>query len=393
MKKSSTNANKSQQADKSQPVGGLTERIYYPIINDFNGGYNNCLRFLHHRIMAKVGSVSYLLDKWEKFPTSTEQSVELAKKWSASFQKRDDFKNFKVIIFFNWHNKIIKIQVKLRENQENQVQPNQDNSEEEIEAEEADNKDQDIDDAQHSQNAQQPEHDTKEEITLIMNNQNMNDVTIQTSANQTNQSIPAIPAIPAIPVIPSEKQNKLIKTIKKGIIESIVNSTNDNKIENIINDFVQQIKQEIKKEIMQEIMDMVIKEINIFKDDFLKELQHITTNTSKLEVKKSDVKKEDKIKSPIVIKEAQIQNSQIQDSAILSIQNPIKSSDMGSKYEYNNARYSASSYGFRGKNFGQNSNFTQHTQHTQHTQAATSKTTFRTSSPYLNALLKLQNDE
>ena len=112
--------NISQQAEASQPVGA--EKVYYrPINSTFDGGFNNCLSFLHHHVMAKIGSISYRMNIWKLFPQEKEQCKELAIKWAASFQKRPDFADKIVVIFFVIAAKIIKIEVK----DKNQMDANQ----------------------------------------------------------------------------------------------------------------------------------------------------------------------------------------------------------------------------------------------------------------------------
>lgn len=83
--------------------------------NNFNGGYNNCLAFLHHHVRGMTGVVKYEFNSWTKFPTSVEQAKELAIKWSKSFEKRKDFSNKKVIIFFHLQMKTIRIAVSDKE--------------------------------------------------------------------------------------------------------------------------------------------------------------------------------------------------------------------------------------------------------------------------------------
>lgn len=78
----------------------------------FTGGYNNCLGFLHHSVKPIVGVVKYDFSTWALFPTTINQSRELALKWSNSFEKRKDFVNKSVIIFFHLQMKTIRIEVK-----------------------------------------------------------------------------------------------------------------------------------------------------------------------------------------------------------------------------------------------------------------------------------------
>ena len=67
------------------------KKYYNPIKTTFNGGFNNCLSFLHHRVLPKIGTISYQMDDWELFPMNKDQCKELAIKWAGSFQKREDF--------------------------------------------------------------------------------------------------------------------------------------------------------------------------------------------------------------------------------------------------------------------------------------------------------------
>ena len=78
----------------------------------FTGGYNNCLGFLHHSVKPIVGVVKYDFSTWTLFPTTIAQSRELSLKWSNSFEKRKDFVNKSVIIFFHLQMKTIRIEVK-----------------------------------------------------------------------------------------------------------------------------------------------------------------------------------------------------------------------------------------------------------------------------------------
>ena len=89
----------------------------------FTGGYNNCLRLLHHSVKPIIGVVKYDFTTWHLFPTTIAQSKELALKWSSSFEKRKDFANKSVIIFFHIQMKTIRIEVKeKKEKKENYEQ-------------------------------------------------------------------------------------------------------------------------------------------------------------------------------------------------------------------------------------------------------------------------------
>ena len=80
----------------------------------FGGGYNNCLGFLHRSVKPIVGIVKYDFSTWALFPTTVAQCRELALKWSNSFEKRKDFANKSVIIFFHIQMKTIRVEVKER---------------------------------------------------------------------------------------------------------------------------------------------------------------------------------------------------------------------------------------------------------------------------------------
>ena len=82
------------------------------IVYGFNGGYNNCLNYIHHHIKPMIGVVKFDFSDWQLFPTSVKQAKELAQKWSDSIEKRKDFQNKIVIIFFHLELKTIRIQVK-----------------------------------------------------------------------------------------------------------------------------------------------------------------------------------------------------------------------------------------------------------------------------------------
>jgi hypothetical protein len=88
-----------------------TDRM--PICMDgFCGTRNNCLGFLHHSVKPKVGVVKYDFKSWYLFPTNVSQAKELALKWSNSFEKRKDFVDKNVIIFFHLEMKTIRVEVK-----------------------------------------------------------------------------------------------------------------------------------------------------------------------------------------------------------------------------------------------------------------------------------------
>lgn len=81
-------------------------------MHGFYGNYNNCLRFLHHSVKPIEGVVKYDFSTWNLFPSSTDQAKELAQKWSNSFEKRKDFANKFVVIFFHLKMKTIRVEVK-----------------------------------------------------------------------------------------------------------------------------------------------------------------------------------------------------------------------------------------------------------------------------------------
>ena len=80
----------------------------------FRGGYNNCLRFLHHSVKPIVGVVKYDFSDWPLFPTTVEQSKELAFKWSSSLEKKPEFSGKSVVIFFHLSLKTIRVEVKAK---------------------------------------------------------------------------------------------------------------------------------------------------------------------------------------------------------------------------------------------------------------------------------------
>jgi hypothetical protein len=80
----------------------------------FQGGYNNCLRFLHHSVKPIIGVVKYDFSDWRLFPTTNTQAKELAFKWSNSLEKRTDFAGKSVVIFFHLELKTIRVEVKAK---------------------------------------------------------------------------------------------------------------------------------------------------------------------------------------------------------------------------------------------------------------------------------------
>jgi hypothetical protein len=82
------------------------------IVKDFTGGYNNCLRYLHHSVKPIIGVVKYDFSDWKLFPTTSEQSKELAFKWSSSIEKKKSFIGKSVVIFFHLISKTIRVEVK-----------------------------------------------------------------------------------------------------------------------------------------------------------------------------------------------------------------------------------------------------------------------------------------
>ena len=77
------------------------------LVSGFVGGYNNCLRYLHHSVKPIVGVVKYDFSDWKLFPTNVYQAKELAQKWSASLEKKNSFVGKSVIVFFHLLNKTI----------------------------------------------------------------------------------------------------------------------------------------------------------------------------------------------------------------------------------------------------------------------------------------------
>lgn len=86
------------------------------IVENFFGGYNKALRFLHHSVQPKIGVVKYDFSSWALFPKTVRLAKELAIKWSDSFEKRKDFINKSVVIFFHLTLKTIRVEVKEKQN-------------------------------------------------------------------------------------------------------------------------------------------------------------------------------------------------------------------------------------------------------------------------------------
>lgn len=82
------------------------------VVSGFAGGYNNCLRYLHHSVKPIVGVVKYDFSDWKLFPTMPEQAKELAFKWSSSIEKKKSFIGKSVVIFFHLMTKTIRVEVK-----------------------------------------------------------------------------------------------------------------------------------------------------------------------------------------------------------------------------------------------------------------------------------------
>ena len=85
-----------------------------PIELNFNGGYNQLLTILHKRVRPIIGVVKYYLPNWELFPNIYDKMKArgLALKWASSLEKRTDFANKSVLIFFHLIMKHIRIEVK-----------------------------------------------------------------------------------------------------------------------------------------------------------------------------------------------------------------------------------------------------------------------------------------
>jgi hypothetical protein len=82
------------------------------VITNFLGGYNNCLSLIHHSIKPINGVLKFEMVNWKLFPTTPEQAKGLALKWSKSIEKRKDFVNKTVVIFFHLDMKTIRVEVK-----------------------------------------------------------------------------------------------------------------------------------------------------------------------------------------------------------------------------------------------------------------------------------------
>lgn len=84
------------------------------IIKGFQGGYNNCLRYIHHSVKPMVGVVKYDFTDWQLFPKNINQAKELAYKWSNSLEKKKEFAGKSVVIFFHLQLKTIRVEVKAK---------------------------------------------------------------------------------------------------------------------------------------------------------------------------------------------------------------------------------------------------------------------------------------
>jgi hypothetical protein len=82
------------------------------IVDNFFGGYNKALRLLHHSVQPKNGVVKFDFSSWDLFPKTIRLAKELAVKWSDSFERRKDFINKSVVIFFHLTFKTIRIEIK-----------------------------------------------------------------------------------------------------------------------------------------------------------------------------------------------------------------------------------------------------------------------------------------
>lgn len=78
----------------------------------FQGGYNNCLRVLHHSVKPIIGVVKYDFSNWILFPKNIAQAKSLAPKWSNSIEKKKSFSGKSVVIFFHLELKTIRVEVK-----------------------------------------------------------------------------------------------------------------------------------------------------------------------------------------------------------------------------------------------------------------------------------------
>jgi hypothetical protein len=89
------------------------------LVKGFQGGYNNCLRYLHHSVKPIIGVVKYDFSDWQHFPTLVKTCKELAYKWSKSIEKKKQFTDKSVVIYFHLQLKTIRVEVKTKTNLEN----------------------------------------------------------------------------------------------------------------------------------------------------------------------------------------------------------------------------------------------------------------------------------
>lgn len=287
----------SQQADSAQLVENYKEQ--FPINSTFNGTYNKCLEHFHKRVQGKVGTISYRMICWENFPTQKENCIELAKKWSATFQKRLEFATKIVVILFNMKSRIIKFIVKERE----------------------------IPDSNDTSNVVSTTEIKDQNITVTID-KNINNSIVEKT----------------IPSQQIKQKQKIHENIQANIHEKIdlklvskLDSKLVSKLDSSIKQFIQSIKndisQEIKNEIIHEFKNEFIQEINGFKQEFIQEIKYeIAANINKFNS----------------IKSTNTNNSTNSTNSFEKFDSMSKSKSC--RPVYDESRYNNSIYAFRGNN-------------------------------------------
>jgi hypothetical protein len=78
----------------------------------FDGTEDELLQNFFKRIKAQEGIVKYNLSSWSVFPTTLEESKNLAKKWAIEFSKNLTYKDYSISIYFHNSKKNIRFQIK-----------------------------------------------------------------------------------------------------------------------------------------------------------------------------------------------------------------------------------------------------------------------------------------
>jgi hypothetical protein len=345
----------SQQVESTQVVE--KPRIYKrSIINNYDGDYNGCLKDIHKRIIGKIGTLSYLYPHWQRFPINLTQCISLAKKWSDSIQKRIDFSDKIVVIFFVMTKRIIQIEVKARITDiENNIKS---------------------DNIQSQMNLQiEPKIEQKIEPKIEQKIEPKIEQKIEPKIEQKIE-----------PKIEQKIEQNIDMKFESKIdmkFESKIDMKFESKIEKKINELVQEIRNEItqqfKNEFEQEFKKMFELEIMNLKNEFKQEIASLK-NEFKLSILKNlkeILHKETNNFKPIkpikLIKPIETTNSIeiiMNNNKIDISEKNIQSKNIQSTNINNYSRYSNNNYGFRGKVY------------------------LKANSPYKDALLKkMQNNE